>query len=173
MAAELNPVLADVPAMSPELRKVYDVLRELLGEQAPPEGEHDLVVGAFAGFKPLSVHRLAMKGVQKHLARKFSSAFLLLPRKEVLRVIGVSERTLQRAEDDDVLDPNASDRLLRLAAVIEQAIEVLRSQEAAEAWLERPAIALDRNRPMDLLETFEGTELVKTLLQRMDYEIYF
>ena len=104
MAAELNPVLADVPAMSPELRKVYDVLRELLGEQAPPEGEHDLVVGAFAGFKPLSVHRLAMKGVQKHLARKFSSAFLLLPRKEVLRVIGVSERTLQRAEDDDVLD---------------------------------------------------------------------
>jgi len=70
------------------------------------------------------------------------------------------------------LDQNASDRAIRLASVTEQAIEVLDSQEAAERWLSTPAMALDRRRPIDLLQSSEGTELVKTLLTRMDYGVY-
>jgi len=49
---------------------------------------------------------------------------------------------------------------------------VLGSQEAAERWLSTPAMALDRRRPIDLLQSSEGTELVKTLLTRMDYGVY-
>jgi putative toxin-antitoxin system antitoxin component (TIGR02293 family) len=91
----------------------------------------------------------------------------------VLKAMGISERTLQRAETADKrLDTNASDRTLRLAAVTEQAIEVLGSQEAAERWLSTPAIGLDQRRPIDLLQSSKGTELVKTLLTRIDYGVY-
>ncbi|AUB82283.1 antitoxin Xre/MbcA/ParS toxin-binding domain-containing protein [Candidatus Thiodictyon syntrophicum] len=60
----------------------------------------------------------------------------------------------------------------RLASVTAQAIDTLGSREDAERWLASAAIGLDRYRPIDLLQTSEGTELVKTLLTRMDYGVY-
>ena len=70
------------------------------------------------------------------------------------------------------LDSSASDRALRLAAVTDRAIEVLGSQNAAENWLSSSAIGLNRRRPIDLLRTSDGTELVKTLLTRMEHGVY-
>jgi putative toxin-antitoxin system antitoxin component (TIGR02293 family) len=46
------------------------------------------------------------------------------------------------------------------------------SQEAAEQWLERPAIGLDQRRPIDLLSTPAGVELVETFLERLEYGVY-
>ena len=70
------------------------------------------------------------------------------------------------------LDPNATDRVLRLASVTDQAIDVFGSREAAERWLSSPAMGLDQRMPIDLLHNAEGTEMVKTLLTRMDYGVY-
>ena len=70
------------------------------------------------------------------------------------------------------LDHNASDRALRLASVLNQATDVLGSQLAAEHWLSSPAIGLDRRIPIDLLQSSEGTAMVKTLLSRMEYGVY-
>jgi putative toxin-antitoxin system antitoxin component (TIGR02293 family) len=52
------------------------------------------------------------------------------------------------------------------------AIDVLGSKDAAEHWLAAPAIGLDQRQPIDLLQSSEGAELVKTLLTRMDYGVY-
>ena len=51
-------------------------------------------------------------------------------------------------------------------------MDVLSSQEAAERWLSTPALGIDGRKPIDLLQSTEGTELVKTLLTRMDYGVY-
>ncbi|GAA5172301.1 type II RES/Xre toxin-antitoxin system antitoxin [Viridibacterium curvum] len=153
------------PAVSDKFRNFYAKLADLL--EAPKA-----LSDAGAESDQLRFHMLVTRGVQKDLARLFSSGFLTVPRKEVLRVIGVSERTLQRAVETDLLSPGASDRLLRLASVTQQAMDILGSQEAAEAWLAKPAIGLDRNRPIDLISTSAGTGAVKALLKRMNYEVY-
>ncbi len=70
------------------------------------------------------------------------------------------------------LDANASDRALRLRSVTELATKVLGASAAAEQWLAAPAIGLDRRRPIDLLASPEGMDMVKTLLTRMEYGIY-
>ncbi|MFK4448972.1 putative toxin-antitoxin system antitoxin component (TIGR02293 family) [Caballeronia udeis] len=70
------------------------------------------------------------------------------------------------------MDTNASDRLLRIAAVTKKATDVLGSRVAAEHWLATPAIGLDQCRPVDLLQRAEGLELVITLLARMDRGVY-
>jgi putative toxin-antitoxin system antitoxin component (TIGR02293 family) len=59
-----------------------------------------------------------------------------------------------------------------LETVTIKAIDVLGSQEAAIRWLATPAIALDGQRPIDLLSDPEGVARVLTLLVRMDYGIY-
>ncbi len=122
---------------------------------------------------PLQTHDLVTKGIGVANLRRLMNAYLLLDNDQICKVIGASERTLQRAaEKAKPLDPNVSDRALRLASVTSQAIDVLGSQEAAERWLSSPALGLDGRKPIDLLQSTEGTDLVKTLLTRMDYDVY-
>lgn len=64
-------------------------------------------------------------------------------------------------------------QLERLAGdVLTQAAEVFGSRETAADWLMRPAMALDRQRPVDLLGTAAGKEQVELLLIRLRYGVY-
>ena len=63
-------------------------------------------------------------------------------------------------------------RALRIRSVMSQAVAVLGSKRAAERWLTNPTLGLDGRKPIDLLQSTEGTELVKILLTRMDYDVY-
>ena len=126
-----------------------------------------------ANLSPLQAHDLVTKGLPVVAARELMASFHIIDRNAVLRAVGISERTLQRGKAaGKLLDANASDRAMRLASVAEQAIDVLGSQAAAERWLSTPAMGLDQRIPIDLLQSSEGTDLVRTLLTRMDHGVY-
>jgi putative toxin-antitoxin system antitoxin component (TIGR02293 family) len=59
-----------------------------------------------------------------------------------------------------------------LAEILARATQVFGSQEEAEQWLERPAMGLDNNRPLDLLDTPAGVEMVEDFLTRLEYGVY-
>lgn len=122
----------------------------------------------------LRAHDLVTKGVSVAAAKQVMGTFQIINEAQLYDVLGISPKTMQRrsASAAKTLDPNASDRALRLVSVTSQAIDVLGSQEAAERWLSSPAMGLDRRKPIDLLQSTEGTEMVKTLLTRMDYGVY-
>ena len=122
----------------------------------------------------LMAHDLVTKGVPVAAAKQVMGAFNIIKEARIYDVLGISAKTMQRrsASAAKTLDSNASDRALRLVSVTSQAIDVLGSQAAAERWLESPAIGLNRRKPIDLLQSSEGTEMVKTLLTRMDYGVY-
>jgi dihydroorotate dehydrogenase len=67
---------------------------------------------------------------------------------------------------------SASDLDLGVAEILAKATMVLGLQKEAEQWLERPAISLNNRRPIDLLTTPEGVELVEDMLQRIEYGVY-
>jgi putative toxin-antitoxin system antitoxin component (TIGR02293 family) len=140
---------------------------------AVSSGDIDLRMTKITDMTALQAHDIVTRGLPVVLAREMIDAYDVVERDALLLAIGVSERTLQRGKDEErLLDSNATDRLIRLALITEQAIDVLGSKEAAEHWLSTPAIALDQRRPIDLLQSSEGAELVKTLLTRMDYGVY-
>jgi putative toxin-antitoxin system antitoxin component (TIGR02293 family) len=121
----------------------------------------------------LAAHDLVTRGLPIADVRALMDRFQFIAHDTVLSTLGVSERTLQRADaSGKTLDSNVSDRALRLSAVTDQAIAVLGNQDAAEHWLLAPALGLSQRRPIDLLQSTEGTNLVKTLLTRMDYGVY-
>ena len=70
------------------------------------------------------------------------------------------------------LSQEQSGRLWKFAEILEKAISVFGSQAEAEQFLDRPAIGLNQNRPIDLLATPAGVELVETHLERMKYGVY-
>jgi len=88
--------------------------------------------------------------------------------------VGMSRRTYQRSKEVPArpLSIDQSGRTWKFAEVLALATDVLGSQEAAERWLQEPAIGLNQHRPIDLLQTPSGTESVETLLQRINYGVY-
>jgi putative toxin-antitoxin system antitoxin component (TIGR02293 family) len=58
------------------------------------------------------------------------------------------------------------------ANIAAKAIQVFGSEKEAERWLSEPAMALDRRRPVDLLDSSTGIDLVEQLLGRLEYGVY-
>jgi putative toxin-antitoxin system antitoxin component (TIGR02293 family) len=70
------------------------------------------------------------------------------------------------------LSQEQSSRAWKFADILARATSVLGSQDEAEQWLERPAIGLNQRRPIDLLATSAGTEIVEDFLRRLEYGVY-
>jgi putative toxin-antitoxin system antitoxin component (TIGR02293 family) len=56
--------------------------------------------------------------------------------------------------------------------ILRHAEKVFGTREEGARWLTEPALALDRNRPIDLLATTAGTTQVATLLAQLEYGVY-
>jgi putative toxin-antitoxin system antitoxin component (TIGR02293 family) len=92
----------------------------------------------------------------------------------VRKAVGLSVRTVQRRNQtpQKPLSPEQSGRAWKFAELLAQATDVLGSQEAAEQWLNTPAMALDQRRPIELLSTAVGADMVQRLLSRIEYGVY-
>jgi putative toxin-antitoxin system antitoxin component (TIGR02293 family) len=61
---------------------------------------------------------------------------------------------------------------MEVAEILAKATAVLGSRTEAERWLDRPAIGLDHRRPIDLLATTAGVEIVENHLERIEHGVY-
>lgn len=122
--------------------------------------------------EPIDVHRLLMRGLPSAAAHHLIDSLLAIElTSELERALGMSRRTLSRKKAGH-LTLEQSGRTWRLAEVIAAAIDVFGSREAAEAWLERPAMGLDQERPIDLIATPAGHDEVMSFLERVKYGVY-
>jgi putative toxin-antitoxin system antitoxin component (TIGR02293 family) len=58
------------------------------------------------------------------------------------------------------------------ACVVDLATRVFGSHEAAERWLLQKSLALDGERPLDLLTSASGREAIQDLLTRIECGVY-
>ena len=63
-------------------------------------------------------------------------------------------------------------RISSFPSIKAKAIEVMGSEDAADAWLHEPALALDGRRPVEMMESEEEIKDVEDHLSRMDYGVY-
>lgn len=116
-------------------------------------------------------HNLVLQGLSTQILKNALETFQLVPEARLLHAIGLSSKTLGRREETR-LGPRHSDAAMALIEVTEMADRVLGSRSLAENWLTEPALALDGQRPLDLISSTPGIEAVKDLLTRMEYGVY-
>ena len=124
---------------------------------------------------PIDVHEAISRGLARGALRHLIDHVSMLRDPVSLEhAVGVSQRTVQRFKlaPDKKLSPEQSGRAWKFAEILAKATEVLGSQEEAADWLRRPAMALDQRRPIDLLATPTGAQLVEDLIMRMKYGVY-
>ncbi len=97
-----------------------------------------------------------------------------IPQALLLPVFGISLRTLMRlkAQPHKLLDAEQSGRVWQFAELFAKAEDVFQSRPRAAQWLLDPAMALEHRRPIDLLTTPVGAQLVDDVLDRLRYGVY-
>ncbi|MFC5694855.1 antitoxin Xre-like helix-turn-helix domain-containing protein [Pseudomonas sp. GCM10022186] len=97
---------------------------------------------------------------------------LSLSRRALAPYLGFSESTLHRRMSQGRLTTAESDRLYRLASTLDQCTALFEGNaEAAAVWMLRPQFGLGGHRPIELLSTHTGTELVTDLICRLEHGI--
>lgn len=90
--------------------------------------------------------------------------------KDWARLLHVSERTLQRIQQDKrSLDTEASERLLEVNRLFAHGAEVFGSEERFLDWASRAVYTLGSRRPIDLMQTLAGMRIIHTELGRIAY----
>jgi putative toxin-antitoxin system antitoxin component (TIGR02293 family) len=122
----------------------------------------------------LDAHEVIVKRFSAKAFRYVFRHTTTLNQSDVSNAAGVSLRTAQRisARPSELLSPEVSGRLWKFAEVLAKAIEVFGTRDDAEKWLGTPALALNKKRPIELLRSPVGVELVEQLLGRLDYNVY-
>jgi putative toxin-antitoxin system antitoxin component (TIGR02293 family) len=134
----------------------YHALAEVLGINEPAT-DVDLVEVVRHGLPSEGIAALSIK--------------LGITHRELSKHLHVSLKTLQRHQGK-VLDINVSDRLLTIARVYSECIDVFGTEEVSVQWLKSPIPALGNVRPLDYLDTNAGADMVMTLLRRIDYGVF-
>lgn len=92
---------------------------------------------------------------------------------EVAQVLRTPPRTLARRKAHGVLTDLESERLVRLAGLFDQAVELMEGDApAATAWLRRPVKALGNQTPLELAATEIGARAVADLIGRLEFGVY-
>ncbi|MER8762030.1 MULTISPECIES: antitoxin Xre/MbcA/ParS toxin-binding domain-containing protein [unclassified Mesorhizobium] len=123
----------------------------------------------------LDAHELLLHGLPASALDHLIGQLVFIQKTDSLeKAIGMSLRTYQRRKDapSKPLSQDQSGRTWKFAEILSKATDVFGSQAEAEQWLERPAIGLDQRRPIDLLATPVGIELVEDYLERLEYGVY-
>lgn len=124
----------------------------------------------------LDAHEMILSGFPGKALVRLSENVAIVRRADTFeKALGLSLRTFQRHKKDGAarkLSQEQSGRAWKFAEILEKATDVFGSRAEAELFLERPAIGLDQKRPIDLLATPAGVELVETHLERIRYGVY-
>ncbi len=110
-------------------------------------------------------------GLPPQSVQMFSEA-VHLPIRELSTYIHVSAKTLERRlKDNRPLDVDSSDRLVEMAKVFARAAQVMEDGERARRWLFEPSRVLGGVKPLSLLDTSSGVEIVMDELGRIEHGI--
>ncbi|MCD8740310.1 DUF2384 domain-containing protein [Mucilaginibacter roseus] len=114
---------------------------------------------------------LARQGFPKHvllsLAKKIS-----LTIQELANILHISERTLQRYEDDAIIKKEYAEKAVELARLYKRGEDVFGSADKFRQWVKTPSYVFKGETPVSLLDTSAGFDMVFRELGRIEHGIF-
>jgi putative toxin-antitoxin system antitoxin component (TIGR02293 family) len=131
--------------------------------------------GRILGLKAHSSGELIQqleRGLSFHALQTLESrSGISVPR--LASIIGIPDRTLARRRASGRLNADESERLLRISAVYEKAVDLFEGNDAAALnWLNTPKAAFDHETPLAYSRTELGAREVENLIGRLEHGVF-
>ncbi len=139
------------------------------GVLATPD-EWTQLSGQIRKLDAVARHNFVSQGVSTKVLYTLLDSFEKTSRPEIFSVLGFSSKTASRRKNSSMSLP-ASDATVSMIEIKALAETVFGNSALAEEWLNKPALALDHHKPMELIATRPGAELVREHLIRLDYGV--
>jgi putative toxin-antitoxin system antitoxin component (TIGR02293 family) len=120
--------------------------------------DFDIVKVARAGFP---------KRVLLAFAKKIS-----LNIQELSNILHISERTLQRYDDDAIIKTEYAEKAIELARLYTRGEEVFGSMDKFKLWVKAPSVIFNGEAPVSMLDTSAGFDMVFKELGRIEHGIF-
>lgn len=104
-------------------------------------------------------YELAEEGVQTNMVKEFEAVYEV-PRKKMAGLLGVSEKTYYNLMSHPHIDKERADRFLFIERIFEEGEETFQTKENLRTWLQLPHPNLNNKKPIDLLESLNGSQAV-------------
>jgi putative toxin-antitoxin system antitoxin component (TIGR02293 family) len=128
-------------------------------------------LGLAAGNTPALIQQLEHGFPFDSLRRLESNSGLDLA--VLASIIGLPERTLARRRTSGRLEPEESERLLRISTIFEQSVELFEGDvRAAVNWLTSPQRAFSGQTPLLYSRTEVGAREVENLIGRLEHGVF-
>ncbi len=128
-------------------------------------------IAAIISDASLDLIATARKGVSMNFLTTIAEK-LSLSLQEVGHILHVSLRTLQRNAPAKKLDIDASAKALQLATLYQKGVYVFGEEQIFTDWLREEVPALDYKKPINLLDTPFGFQLVMQVLGRIEHGVF-
>lgn len=144
---------------------------------SPPAGLVNICINgqlkkiSISSLAPAKIIKLVQNGLNIHELNTLQAS-LAVPMETLATKLGISKATLHRRKAEGRLDPAESDRVVRFARLMGQAVKVFGSEAEAREWLSAPQFGLGEAVPLDYAETEIGAREVENLLGRIAYGVY-
>ncbi|KAA0911353.1 antitoxin Xre-like helix-turn-helix domain-containing protein [Pusillimonas sp. ANT_WB101] len=92
---------------------------------------------------------------------------------DLSEIVAIASATLQRRNKAGRFSKDESDRIYRLAHLLDSAIELFEGdRDAAKRWISKPIRGLGGARPVDMIGTYAQSEAVFDLIGRLEHGVF-
>jgi len=117
-----------------------------------------------------NIIEFARKGVPKRILLSLAK-YISITIQDLAGIMHISERTLQRYDDDAIIKTEYSEKAIELARLYARGNEVFGSMDNFKIWMKTPSLVFNSESPLSLLDTSAGFDLVFTELGRIEHGI--
>lgn len=97
--------------------------------------------------------------------------FTSLSDKELSSILPISQRQLVRYSPTHVLNKEITSHLLQLIEMFQKGFKLF-GEEKFKLWVRTPNKVLDSNKPIEIMDTSIGIELIEDIIGRIEYGVY-
>ena len=119
----------------------------------------------------LDIIKFAREGFPKRtllaLAKKIS-----LNLQELAYILHISERTLQRYDDNEIIKTEYAEKAVELARLYTRGQEVFGNMDKFKLWIKAPSLIFNGEAPVSMLDTSAGFDMVFRELGRIEHGIF-
>jgi len=92
--------------------------------------------------------------------------------RSMTQLLNITERTIQRKGDLDLLDISTTEQILQVAEVFSRGNDVFGSPENFQDWMKVENVSLGGKRPIELLPSRYGAQMVLDVIGRIEYGVF-